>query len=42
MRNRKQKGQIIRIGDRWYVRYWGVSALQSQMTTTLHRFNLGG
>jgi integrase len=22
MRNRKQKGQIIRIGDRWYVRYW--------------------
>lgn len=22
MRNRKQRGQIIRIGDRWYVRYW--------------------
>jgi integrase len=22
MRNRKQQGQIIRIGDRWYVRYW--------------------
>jgi integrase len=22
MRNRKQNGQIIRIGDRWYVRYW--------------------
>jgi integrase len=22
MRNRKQKEQIIRIGDRWYVRYW--------------------
>ena len=22
MRNRKQKGQIFRIGDRWYVRYW--------------------
>ena len=22
MRNRKQKGQILRIGDRWYVRYW--------------------
>jgi hypothetical protein len=22
MRNRKQHGQIIRIGDRWYVRYW--------------------
>jgi len=22
MRNRKQQGQVIRIGDRWYVRYW--------------------
>jgi len=22
MRKRKQEGQIIRIGDRWYVRYW--------------------
>ena len=22
MRNRKQEGQIIRIGNRWYVRYW--------------------
>jgi integrase len=22
MRTRKQQGQIIRIGDRWYVRYW--------------------
>ena len=22
MRNRKQAGQVIRIGDRWYVRYW--------------------
>jgi integrase len=22
MRQRKQNGQIIRIGDRWYVRYW--------------------
>jgi integrase len=22
MRNRRQQGQIIRIGDRWYVRYW--------------------
>jgi integrase len=22
MRSRKQHGQIIRIGDRWYVRYW--------------------
>jgi len=22
MRNRKQQGQIVRIGDRWYVRYW--------------------
>jgi len=22
MRNRKQGGQVIRIGDRWYVRYW--------------------
>src|SRR5271165_6743008 len=22
MRNRKQNGQIVRIGDRWYVRYW--------------------
>jgi integrase len=22
MRQRKQQGQIIRIGDRWYVRYW--------------------
>jgi len=22
MRNRQQKGTIIRIGDRWYVRYW--------------------
>jgi integrase len=22
MRNRKQEGQVIRIGDRWYVRYW--------------------
>ena len=22
MRNRKQTGQLIRIGDRWYVRYW--------------------
>jgi integrase len=22
MRNRKQNGQIIRIGDKWYVRYW--------------------
>jgi hypothetical protein len=22
MRNRKQQGQIIRIGGRWYVRYW--------------------
>ncbi len=22
MRNRKQHGQIIRIGERWYVRYW--------------------
>jgi integrase len=22
MRSRKQNGQIIRIGDRWYVRYW--------------------
>ncbi len=22
MRNRKQQGMIIRIGDRWYVRYW--------------------
>jgi integrase len=22
MRNRKQNGAIIRIGDRWYVRYW--------------------
>lgn len=22
MQNRKQKGQIIRIGNRWYVRYW--------------------
>jgi hypothetical protein len=22
MRSRKQKGQIIRIGDRWYLRYW--------------------
>jgi integrase len=22
MRNRKQNGQIVRIGDRWHVRYW--------------------
>ena len=22
MWNRKQNGQIVRIGDRWYVRYW--------------------
>ena len=22
MRNRKQAGQVLRIGDRWYVRYW--------------------
>jgi integrase len=22
MRNKKQHGQVIRIGDRWYVRYW--------------------
>jgi hypothetical protein len=22
MRNRKQQGQIIRIGERWYLRYW--------------------
>jgi hypothetical protein len=22
VRNRKQNGQIIRIGDRWYLRYW--------------------
>ena len=22
MRNRKQQGQILRIGERWYVRYW--------------------
>jgi hypothetical protein len=22
MRNRRQQGQIIRIGNRWYVRYW--------------------
>jgi integrase len=22
MRNRKQNGQIVRIGNRWYVRYW--------------------
>jgi hypothetical protein len=22
MRKRKQNGQVIRIGDRWYVRYW--------------------
>jgi hypothetical protein len=22
MRNRKQNGTIIRIGNRWYVRYW--------------------
>jgi len=22
MRNRKQQGQIVRIGERWYVRYW--------------------
>src|SRR3954452_2656113 len=22
MRNRKQQGQIMRIGERWYVRYW--------------------
>jgi len=22
MRSRKQNGQIVRIGDRWYVRYW--------------------
>ncbi len=22
MRNRKQNGTIVRIGDRWYVRYW--------------------
>jgi hypothetical protein len=22
MRNRRQQGQIIRIGDRWYIRYW--------------------
>ena len=22
MRNRKQNGTIIRIGSRWYVRYW--------------------
>jgi hypothetical protein len=22
MRTRKQEGQVIRIGDRWYVRYW--------------------
>ena len=22
MRTRKQTGQVIRIGDRWYVRYW--------------------
>jgi integrase len=22
MRNRKQHGQVIRIGERWYVRYW--------------------
>ncbi len=22
MQKRKQEGQIIRIGDRWYVRYW--------------------
>jgi integrase len=22
MRNRKQNGQVVRIGDRWYVRYW--------------------
>ena len=22
MRSRKQAGQVIRIGDRWYVRYW--------------------
>ena len=22
MRNRKQNGTIIRIGDRWYVRFW--------------------
>src|SRR5262249_42478981 len=23
MRSRKQAGQVLRIGDRWYVRYWG-------------------
>ena len=22
MRSRKQHGQILRIGDRWYLRYW--------------------
>jgi len=22
MRNRKQHGQVIRIGDNWYVRHW--------------------
>lgn len=22
MRNRKQNGMVVRIGDRWYVRYW--------------------
>jgi hypothetical protein len=22
MKNRKQAGQLIRIGARWYVRYW--------------------
>ncbi len=22
MRNRQQHGQIVRIGDRWYIRYW--------------------
>jgi integrase len=22
MRNRKQNGQVVRIGDRWFVRYW--------------------
>src|SRR5581483_10419414 len=22
MRNRQQNGQVVRIGDRWYVRYW--------------------
>lgn len=47
MRNRKQSGQIIRIGDHWYVRYWerrsiGTSIERKRVTHKLGPVNTRG